>query len=185
MDYIPTAKGYWHKYYEENSEKSLYPKEKIVEDILKHFKEYKPDCEEIFAEIIQNIKNIRDLFYFSEILHSIDNNYNSIPYLISTTFLGENKNRLDILDSFSEDEPIRDKMKNSYDLPELNLKSYDWFKKNLPNDQESYLLLIHHNFNSTSCRKEHILFFHPDLVNIYMEAEEDLRKKEKCLNSIF
>lgn len=165
LDYVPTKKGYWHKYCRENSEKSLYPKEKTAKVILKHFKEYKPDCEKIFVEIIQNIKNIKDLFYFSEILHSIDNNYNSIPFLLSTTFLGENKNLLDIFDSFSEDKPIRDKIKNSYDLSELNSKSYDWFKKNLPNDSKSYLLLIQHHFSSTRCSRGHIIFFHPDLVN--------------------
>lgn len=170
-EYIPTAKGYWHKYCEENSEKSLYPKENIVEDILEHFKEYKPDCEKNFDDIIQNIKNIRDLFYFSEILQGVDNNYNSFPYLTSTTFLGENRNLMDIFDSFSEDKPIRDKLMSGYDLPEINLISYDWFKKNLPNDQKSYILLIQHHFNSTSCTRGHITFLHPDLVKyIYTKS---------------
>jgi len=139
-----------------DTETGISLKEELAKEAEKVFSGYQPDCESIYKRLIEKIKTVKDLIFLAAIRKISELNYSA----------GEPAGIRDSLDlkKYEFDKRIVEKLTGfSSKFSEFAKDREIYFKKYLPADSKSFLLLNAHSFNTSSCCLVKYLYFHPKL----------------------
>ena len=182
-----TRKAYYHhnvksrcySYDEEfkGTQEGIFLKGELAKKAEEVYKSYQPDCKQIYQELIEKINTVKDLIFlvlFKRI--SEDNCHGHSGKIIYNDFKK-------LLTGLNINRKVRDTL-YGYDteFSEFSVNIDKSFKKYLPQDPKSFVLLNAHMFSSSSCSLQKCLYFHQDLVEFIYEKLYNLPLEEFIRN---